>query len=241
MFTSELETREFSSSKMPERYRNIAEKYLAEAQTIFGNDLLFFSITSSCAMDLCIDGWSDIDVLIVTKNFDLEKNKLIHEAGSAHDIRIALMLLTQYEFEHNLLDDKTRVVIWQLRERQICPNFVNGSLSIPYVTLGSIQNDDKTMMPTYLHKLRRLFWEDTKNSKRPIIKMLYIVIKMRLRQRERIVYTYVGAFQQFAKLYGEPEFDILKEIMSKSKDPSPEFLAYAQNVVKMLCVGEDDT
>lgn len=242
MFTSELKTRSFSSYKMPEKYRKIAEEYLTEAQTIFGDDLLLFSITSSCALDSCIDDWSDIDVLIVTRSFNLEKNKLIHEAGATHNIRIALMLLTQYEFEHDLLDDKTRVVIWQLREEQIYPNFVRDSLSIPYITLENVKEDDRTMMPAYLHKLRRLFWEDTKNNKRPIIKMLYIVIKMELRRHNRVTYTYVGAFRQFAMLYDEPEFNISAEILSGSKTPSPEFLAYAQGVVKRICEGEyEDT
>ena len=96
-------------------------------------------------------------------------------------------------------------------------------------------------MPTYLHKLRRLFWEDTKNSKRPIIKMLYIVIKMELRKRDVIVYSYTSAIHKFAILYGEQEFDISKEISSESKDPSPEFLTYAQRVVGRICRGVYDT
>ena len=241
MFTSNLKIKDFSNYLIPDKYRTIAKNYLSEAQAIFGDDLLLFAITSSCALDLCIDGWSDIDVLIVTKGFDVAKNKLIHKVGNSYEIRIALMLLTQYEFEHNLLDDKTRVAIWQLRTTITYPNYVHGNMIVPDIKFKNIKEDDKTMMPTYLLKLRRLFWEDTKNSKRPIIKMLYIVIKMELRKRDVIVYSYTSAIHKFAILYGEQEFDISKEISSESKDPSPEFLTYAQRVVGRICRGVYDT
>ncbi|MDO4747409.1 MAG: hypothetical protein Q4A70_03690 [Candidatus Saccharibacteria bacterium] len=201
---------------------------------------MLFAITSSCALNSCIDGWSDIDVLIVTKNFDVTNNEMIHKVGNSQKIRIALMLLTQYEFENNLLDDKTRVAVWHLKKGLTYPNYVQGNMIIPNITFKDIQNDDKVMMPTYLHKLRRLFWENTENSKRPIIKMLYIVIKMELRKRGYVVCSYANAFQRFAIMYNEQEFDILKEISSKSKNPSPEFLAYAQYVVKKICKGEYD-
>ena len=238
MFTRELKIRDFSDYQMPNKYRIIAENYFLEAQAIFEDDLMLFTITSSCALNSCIDKWSDIDVLIVTRNFDTTKNELIHKVGNSQEIRIALMLLTQYEFENNLLDDKTRVAVWHLKKGLSCPNYVHGNMMIPNITFKDIQNDDKIMMPSYLHKLRRLFWENTENSKRPIIKMLYIVIKMDLRKRGYVACSYADAFQQFAVAHNEQGFDILKEISSKSKNPSPEFFAYAQRVVKKICKGE---
>ncbi len=235
MFVSGLMVKKISSCQMPDRYRNEAEKYLEEAKAVFKEDLLLFMVTGSCALGFCIDGWSDINVLIVTKNFDLPKYKIIHNAAVNHSIHIVLTLLTRYEFENNLLDDETRVAVWQLNEKWLLPNFVRGGLNAPDIKIRDIQEDDKRMMPAYLHEIKNIFFGDVRGMKVPIIKLLYTIIKMELRRRGCVVYSYTGAVKEFAKNYNDQEFGLFLEISSRTDDPSQEFLVYAERVVRKIC------
>ena len=118
MFTSELITKDIPDYQIPHSYKTEAVGFLIEAMKLFGNNnFLFFANTGSCALEFCIDGWSNINAMIVTKEYDPNKNKQLYELCNNHSIQIAPTLLTKDEFETSLLDDETRVAMWQLGEK----------------------------------------------------------------------------------------------------------------------------
>ena len=234
MFTSELVTKDIPDYQMPEQYRKEALNFLIEAINLFGNNnFLFFAITGSCALEFCIDGWSNINAMIVTKEFDPSKNKSLYCLCGNHTIQIVPTLLTKDEFETSLLDDEARVVMWQLGEKMIKPNYVFGKMSIPKITLMDIQGNDKTMLPVKIQEFKNLLWQDN-YDKRKLIRALYTIIKMSLRTRGHIAYSYSGAFKKFAEIYGGPKFDIYSEIISRSNVPSAQFINYAGSVIGRL-------
>ncbi len=236
MFTSELVTKSISSYQIPDRYRAEAEKLLLKAIALFGEgDLLLFAITGSCALEFCVDGWSDINALIVTKQLDQDKNKLFYRVCSDHTIHIAPTLLTQKEFEKNHLNDASRIAVWQLCERMVQPNYVHGVMNIPSITLKDIQINDEFAMPNKVQIMKELLWRNAQDNKNEIIKTLYAIIKMNLRKRNCITYSYGGAFKKFAELYGGPEFSIFFELVSGSNTPSEQLISYAESVVKRIC------
>lgn len=235
MYTNELVTKSISSYQIPDKYRAEAEKLLLETIALFGEDgLLLVAITGSCALEFCIDGWSDINVLIVTKELDQEKNKFYYKICGNHSIFITPTLLTQKEFENNNFSDDARVAIWQLKEKMIKPNYLRGVMSIPNITLKDIQDNDRITMPIKVQILKELLWQNIPNSKEILVKTLYTIVKIALRKRGIITYSYSGAFDKFAKEYNAPGFDIFFELVLNSS-PSEQFLDYAKNVLKIIC------
>lgn len=234
-----VKTKTFGEYLLNDSYRYVLEGYYRDAKEILGERMQLFVLTSSCGLDQCIPGWSDIDVLIVADLLDFETLRKLHSAQSKYQVKIALALLSCYELNNKMFDDKTNVVFYQLKESMLCINYISDtSTVIPEVTLSDIQADDLRMMPMYLHKLRRALYGSV-TDKRQVIKMLYIVIKMCLRSKghEIIAKSYKEAFSQFAEEFREEDFDIVAE-MTSGIIASSEFISYARRVVERICNGE---
>ncbi|MDR2523988.1 MAG: hypothetical protein LBC95_00390 [Candidatus Nomurabacteria bacterium] len=236
------QTGAFCGYGLMKHYVSVVERYFTDAKKILGDKMLMYMLTSSCSLNACIDGWSDIDILIVTENLDFTELKALHSAQRQYDIKIALALLSRHELANAMFDDKTNLVFYQIAQGLSAPNFIvdNPPLVLPRVELAQIQQDDIRMLPMYLHKLRRFLYTPT-NDKRAIIKMLYIVVKMRLRSsgHEFIAMSYPEAFVKFADEFNEELFDIVSEMLSNNTNtPSNEFVVYARRIVERICNGE---
>lgn len=236
----EYQTKAFFDYGLMKHYVDVVEGYFVDARRILGEKMLMYMLTSSCSLDACIDGWSDIDILIVAEKLAFAELKAMHEAQKNYNIKIALALLSRHELANEMLDDKTNVVFFQITKGLSAPNYIidDTSFILLSVDLRQIQQDDICMMPMYLHKLRRLLYDPTED-KRSIIKMLYIVIKMRLRSsgREIIATSYPEAFNRFADEFGQDQFDIVSEMLS-GKSASDDLISFARHVVEGICNGD---
>lgn len=231
-------TKAFCDYNLPIAYQNVIEEYYNDAQQILCDNMLMFMLTSSCSLDACIEGWSDIDILIVVQQLNFLQLKAMHEKASKYNIKIALAMLSRNEVMNRMFDDKTNMVFYQITVGLTKPNYLKDGLSLvlPQVTLEQIQQDDKTMMPWYLHKLRRLLFAPS-DDKRSIIKMLYIVIKMKLRMDNIVATSYLEAYCKFAQKYHIEPVNIMSEMLSKQK-LSNSFLKFARQTVEKICNGE---
>jgi hypothetical protein len=237
---SQYRIKEFSEYNLPKNYENTASGYCDDAKIVFGDDLQMYMLTSSCALGECIDGWSDVDFLIVTKELAFDSLRAIHEAQKKYDIRIALGALSLHEIHENMLSPEKDVIFYQLAEGMIMPNYVTDdpSFTLPRVSLEQIQQNGKKRLPELLHKTRRLLYEPS-NDKRGIIKTLYSIEKILLESEGHniIATSYSEAFEKFATEFGADSFDIMSEMLSQSS-ASEEFITYARCVVESICNGE---
>ena len=235
-----METKCFNEYGLPKEYEDVLRSYYFDAIELLGQKMLMFALTSSCGLGQCIPGWSDIDVLIVVDELDFNDLRALHSAQSKYQIKIALALLSRYEMDNCMFDDKTNVVFFQLKERMLFPNYIapDAGLVFPNVAIEEIQADDECMLPMYLHKLRRALY-GSPTDKRSIIKMLYIVVKMRLRScgHEIIAKSYEEAFSSFAREFDEEYFDVVSEMMS-GVVASEAFVAFSRRVVEKICNGK---
>lgn len=231
-------TKGFDNYNIPISYRDVIEGYYKDARRILCENMIMFMLTSSCSLNACIEGWSDIDILVIVEQLDFTELKALHEEALKYDINIALAILSRKEVINKMFDDKTGVVFYQLTTGMITPNYIKSDLleEIPQVDLEEIKHNDVLMLPWYLHKLRRLLFAPS-DDKRAIIKMLYIVIKMKLRMNNVIVISYTEAYGKFAKKYGMESVDIISEMLGEQK-LSDGFIKFARQIVEKICNGE---
>ena len=232
-----MRIRSLSDYNLNPEYQRVLNGYFDDAVRILGDRMIVFMLTSSCGLEKYIPGWSDIDILIVADKLDFASLRELHNAQAKYSIKIALALLSQHEFNEKMFDDKTNVVFYQVSEGLLAPNFVKKEAvtKFPNVTIREIQEDDKCMMPMYLHKLRRALYAPS-NDKRIILKTLYIVLKMCLRSEGHciIAKSYSEAFDMFASEFNEQKFDIMTEMISGTY-ASTEFINYARHIVEKIC------
>ncbi len=218
-------------------YEQVAKSYFEDIKEIYGEDLLLFMITSSCSIGECIEGWSDIDVLIVTKTLNFVKLKMAHDRAVTYPIKIALAALSEHEARNGIVDSKTRVVLYQISTGIANTNFVNGA-SFPETSLDDVRITDNQVLPYYLHRLRRLLYAPS-DDKRTIIKYLYLVSKILLRRRENgeiWATSYVEAYEKISALYKIEPIDISAEMMTNGP-ASDAFVLFARTLVEKICNG----
>jgi hypothetical protein len=230
----------FAELGMPDRYTEVASSFLGETQTALDDRLLMFMVTGSCALKQCVDGFSDIDALIVTDKFNFADLKTLRNSTAVYDISIAVEALSRHQVERRMFDDKTKFAFYQMSSGLIAPNYIQdgSSLTLPDVELSEIQEDDKLTLPWQLDRVGRLLYEPSDN-KRMAIKHLYTIMKMRLRSLDHgiVATSYAETFKRFAQEFGEEEFDIMAEIAS-NQPMSEEFVTFARRVTERVSNGE---
>jgi predicted nucleotidyltransferase len=231
----------FSDYGLPAHYVDVIQGYFDDVKKLLGRDVLMFMLTGSCALGSCLDGFSDIDVMVVVEEFDFFKLKEMHEAAEKYPIRIALTVFSRSEVDCRMLDGKTYNFLYQLGQGMLSPNYLTRYLDLPKISLEDLRENDRKTLPDKLFRLKRLLYTPfvPPSDKQDIIKTLYLVIKIRLRSHAHdiVATSYREAFGWFALEFGMQSFDISQEL-NFDQPPTPDFIDYARDVVERICNGE---
>jgi predicted nucleotidyltransferase len=236
--TMKYKLKAFSDYGMPVHYVDVIKGYFTDSKDLLGNNMLMFMVTGSCALGSCLDEFSDIDVMVVVRKFDYVSLKEMHGIVEKYPIRIALTMFSQHEIESEMLDGKTYNFLFQLGRGMISPNYLSENLDLPEINLEALQKNDEKSLPDKLFRLKRLLYVPS-NDKHDIIKMLYLVIKIRLRSRGHgiIATSYKEAFDKFATEFNAPSFNISAEL-NFGQPATADFITYARDVVERICNGK---
>ena len=206
--------------------------FYKEIKNILKDKLMLFMVTGSVGIGKIHDGWSDIDILIVTKSYIIDDIKKIQEViRRLSDIRIGTTIYSQKEFESNMIDGKTMYSLLNLYRNNLHLNYYNTDLKIPAVTLDMMKQKHLALLPDYVHKLKRLVYIN-KYDKKTIIKTMNLIMKIYVVQKNIIPKEYKDVFSKFSYLYNFKEFDILKEL--NLNDISKEFEDYLKKFIEFI-------
>lgn len=231
----------FTDYNLPKEYETQLHAYYNDVREILGPKLKMFMLFGSCSLGGCIPEWSDLDILVVVDRIDFTLARRLQRAQQKYDIKIALSVISLYELDNRRVDGKIKVALYLLGEGLLAPNYVNvstGIFMVPSLSLEEVQADDVYMLPEYLHKLKRALCVPEEN-KRTIIKLLYLVMKIKLRSpgHEIVVTSYRDACEHFANEFDAPEVCFEAEIKNAGA-LSDKFLDYAKEIVSKICNGE---
>lgn len=213
-------------------YKDNIMKFYKEIKNILQDNLMLFMITGSVGIGKIHEGWSDIDILIVTKSYIINDIKKIQEVIiKLSDIKIGTTIYSQKEFENNMIDGKTMYSLLNLYRNNLHLNYYNTKLKIPVVTLDMMKQKHLELLPDYIHKFKRLVYIN-KYDKKTIIKTMNLIMKIYVVQKNVIPKEYEDVFNKFSYLYNFKKFDISKEL--NLNDISKEFEDYLKKFIEFI-------
>lgn len=213
-------------------YKDNIMKFYKEIKNILQDNLMLFMVTGSVGIGKIHEGWSDIDILIVTKSYIIDDIRKIQEVISKlSNIKIGTTIYSQKEFENNMIDGKTMYSLLNLYSNNLHLNYYNTKLKIPEITLNMMKQKHLALLPDYVHKLKRLVYIN-KYDKKTIIKTMNLIMKIYVVQRNVIPKEYEDVFNKFSYLYNFKKIDISKEL--NLNDISKEFEDYLKNLLNLF-------
>ena len=200
--------------KVNNTYKTIIMEFYNEVKNILKENLMLFMVTGSVGIGKIHLNWSDIDILIVTKYYKIEDTRKIQDViNQLSYIKIGTTIYSKSEFENSHIDGKTMYSLLNLHYENLYLNYYNTELKIPYITIDMMKQKHINLLPDYVHKLKRLLYNEN-CDKKSIIKTLNLIMKIYVVQKGIIPKEYEDVFIKFSDLYNFPFFDISKELNS---------------------------
>ena len=224
--------KEIDELNVCDSYKDNIMKFYKEIKNILQDNLMLFMVTGSVGIGKIHEGWSDIDILIVTKSYIIDDIRKIQEVISKlSNIKIGTTIYSQKEFENNMIDGKTMYSLLNLYSNNLHLNYYNTKLKIPEITLNMMKQKHLALLPDYVHKLKRLVYIN-KYDKKTIIKTMNLIMKIYVVQRNVIPKEYEDVFNKFSYLYNFKKIDISKEL--NLNDISKEFEDYLKKFIEFI-------
>lgn len=221
----------------PDDYIDLINRTLDFIVKKFNDDLISAILGGSGGKGNIIPGWSDIDLYIVLKRFDL---KCIYDMTRyilKEDIHIGITYYLYDEVLNNIIDGKTKIMLYEKQNYNVNPTLFGSDNIFNKISYEAIKENDKNIFPNILHDLRRryidIYIDEDKKIDKVYIKKLLVLIKCILNYYNIFSYGYKETFEKFKKIYklnkkylnSIDNFDIMYTInnMLYSKDMVLEF------------------
>ena len=185
----------------PEEYKVSLVDALDRIRDVFGDNLLNVTLGGSGGKNKIIDGWSDLDIYVVLKKYDIEQIRMLQEKLEDSKIHIGLTFYNLYEIENDLVDFKTKIMVYEKNNYNVNPN----------------QNPNMANYPVVLQAFKRMYIE-VLNKKRKIdksyIKKMLVLLKCILSSHMIFAFGYDEVFKTFMCLLNNSDVDVsLKDII----------------------------
>ena len=178
---------------MDDQVTQICDAVLQKAKHFFGKNLLFFALVGSAGKNNYIAGWSDIDLLIVTKYFYEDQD--VFQNLFNYSTHTGITILTQKEWYNLLVSQRILKYIDELNNGENIILYRSKNLSIPIVNHDLIFNNRDREIYSAIAKLKRLVVNRT--NYREILKTIIYIQKLMLCTKKILVYQYSDLEKNF--------------------------------------------
>lgn len=227
---------------MKNSYSHIIESYVKKIKDRLKDNLeMIYIIGSSATKDVVVN-WSDIDVIIVLKEYIFEDIEIIKKVSNSYEIKIGNTLYSKKEFENKNIDSKTYYYLYLYNNGVMDITYLDKNLIIPKITFEECLLATRIVLLNDLHNLKRLLTYDflSKQQLKTMYKKLYVIMKSVLIINKKFPKNYEETFKMFSKDFNFEYFDYLKFIDDFRKDNvsrdymrkySYDFIIYITNII----------
>jgi predicted nucleotidyltransferase len=178
-----------------EKYKETEDAFFGCLKKNLKENLLFYVVTGSVSRGDIIPGWSDIDVLVVIKEYNRKNSSIINKALSKNSsgIKIGLTLFSFNDFKNTKLfkDPKTLYSI-DLIDQEICkPKIIDKKIksSINRVKKTSLWYSGDSLAGI-IHGYKRALFPINHYDEKIVYKKLNTILKIILKQKGITVHGY---------------------------------------------------
>lgn len=205
---------------MKNDYKNIINEYIYSIKEKLDDNLEMIYIIGSSASESVILNWSDIDVIIVLKEYNIRSIETIKKESNAFNIKIGNTIYIKEELENCNIDAKTYYYLYLFHEKKLNINYYKSTLIIPEITYEQCANATRIVLFNDVHNLKRFLTYQvlTKNDAKVIFKKIYVIMKSILILYKQYPKNYKETFESFSKTFNFEYFDYLHYINNFRSD-----------------------
>lgn len=201
----------------PESYKNTLIEILDIAKEELKDNLLSITLGGSGGKNNLIKGWSDLDIYIILKRYNIKEITSFQEKISKSEIHIGTTFYNLYEIENNLIDFKSKIMIYEKNNYHVNPTLY-GKDYFKNVTYQEVYNNDLENYPQTLQNFKRMYIEVLNNQRKidkTYMKKMIVLIKCILSSYEIFSYGYDKVFNEFYHILNNSDSPIaLSEIIT---------------------------
>lgn len=194
------------------QYQNIEDKFFQKLLKLEGKNLLFYCITGSLAYNNLIQGWSDIDILMVFGKYSTSLFRHINEAleDSKKIIKIGTTFYSLNEFNHLMYfkDPKTCHAIELIKKGVYIPKIKAKTVILPSIDKETLKIYDMVDMAKYLHNIRRQLLYRFEFDEYLVYKQIFAILKILLYRQDILVFGYQDTILKSKKYLFDFKFNL---------------------------------
>ena len=228
----------YNFDNYPTLYKDTLVMIVSEAKDVFKDNLVNITLGGSGGKNLIHEGWSDLDVYFVFKEYNVEQLQEFISKNTSH-IHIGTTYYTLSEVQNGMLDNKTKIMLYEKYTYNLNPTLFGDDV-FPRISYDIVEENDINNLPNILHEIRRIYL-NIKSKKIKLdfkhVKKLLVLLKCILTYNDKFSFGYENVFKEFYKLdndiFKQDESSIVK--MIKNIDDSEElFLDVCDDVFNYL-------
>ena len=216
--------------EIPTQYKACIDKAIFLARKIYKENLVALFLGGSTAKGNCIEGWSDIDLYIITNKLDLDANKEFYEKSKKYKIHIGTTFYTVSMINNLELDSKTFATFYEYHYFDV-NKIIYGNFKVPNITyeqLLAVESDINNLVQAVQRELFN-YMIDKKNFK-ALIKKTVVLMKVYLNKyHNKYSYGYKSVSDDYRK-YADNSFDYNIEEIIRTNDANDVIV----NMVKQI-------
>ena len=195
-------------------YSKDINRYVNAVKEEFKDDVALILIIGSSCSNMVIDNWSDIDSILVLKEYNFDVIKRIKNIINQFSVKIGTTVFTESEFESKKVDPKVFYHLYLLDKNQIELQYKREDFTIPQVSFEEVKANYLLDYYHSKHELKRMFLYNKleKEKYRMIFKKVYIIMKSRLIIDGELTKNYEETFKGYSEKYNYEYFDYIKFI-----------------------------
>lgn len=188
----------------PKRYIDLINRVVNKMAILFNDELLSVIIGGPSGKGDIIDGYTEVDLYVVLNRYDVKNISKLSKYILLEDIDVVVTYYLIDEVLNDMLDSKTKVLIYEKDKYKVNPTLYGNNL-FNIVSYKDIKENDKRVLPTVLHDVRCRYTNLYSNKDlcvdRNFIYQLTVLLKCILNYNDIFVYGYNEVFSKFKLLF----------------------------------------
>lgn len=166
-------------------YSETEERFYKILLRSLGSEIYLYCVTGSLSRNEIIPGWSDIDVLLVIKDYRKETFECINGALIAENskIKIGITIFSIEEFNHNYLkDSKTYLSMKFIKDGYYKPRIISSEIKLLKEDKILRKYIDISEFSRFSHEIKRELLKETNYDEKKVYKLVITSLKILLNQ-----------------------------------------------------------